>query len=77
MDTIIMKESVSFFAFNKANYILTLPKLENDNTIEKINELLNSILEKKNKDDYNIVDIEKILEFFITKYIKYKFLNIN
>ena len=66
--TIIMKESVSFFAFNKANYILTLPKLENDNTIEKINELLNSILEKKNKDDYNIVDIEKILEFFITKY---------
>jgi len=64
----IVKESASYFTFNKANYLLYLPKLENDDTIDTINELLKSILEKKNDDEFNIIDIEKILEHFITKY---------
>jgi len=64
----IVKESANSYTFNKSNYLLSLPKLENDDTIEQINELLKSILEKKNKDDYNIIDIERILEYFITKY---------
>ena len=59
-------------AFDPNTYLLNLPNVREEDTLEKIKELLYKILEKKKKEDYNIINYGRILEGFITIYNKNK-----
>ena len=67
----ILKDKASFFSTDETNYLLSLPKVGNNDTFEKINELLNKFFEKMDKNDIIIIKIEKIfnelIEIYFTK----------
>jgi hypothetical protein len=67
----ILKNSASG-SYYKYNYLLYLPSVGEEDTLEKIKEILIKILEKKNKKDYNIINFERILEDFMNIYNKKK-----
>jgi len=67
----IMKNNTSS-SYYKYNYLLNLPSVGEEDTLEKIKEILIRILDKKNKSDYNIINYDRILEDFMTIYNKKK-----
>ena len=64
----ILKNQARFFNSNEDNYSLSLPKAENDDTFEKIIELLNKFFGKINKNDFIIIRIEQIFNDLIDIY---------
>ena len=64
----ILENKSRFYNSNETNYSLSLPKVGNDDTFEKINELLKKFLGKINKNDFIIIKIEIILNNLIEIY---------